>query len=415
MTEVAALGAVARFCGGGTPSKSQASFWNGDIPWVSPKDMWVDEVTTAEDKITAEAVRKSATNLVPTQSILCVVRSGILARKFPVALTGREVAINQDIKAIIPGKKLDARYLFYFLRASEPGILASVTTGATVHRVGTDALKALEIPLPPLEEQRRIVALLDEVFAAIAIATANAEKNLANAHELFDSELNTTFGKAHPDWRRCLLSDLMDITHGFAFKGEDFEASDDETKPIVLTPGNYTENAEISYSPRNTKRLVHGAPPSAFRFRAGDLTVVMTDLSSKMKILGRPAFVDDENILHNQRIGKVVFRDSSIEPRLIYYAMQTSASLSRIRDTATGTMVRHTAPKRILANRIAYPPNTGDQRVLVERLDGVRLQAKALRELQLAKIKTLAALKASLLHRAFTGELTATVSENIAA
>src|SRR5689334_24540076 len=146
--------------------------------------MWVDEVITAEDKITLEAVRASATNLVPPNSILCVVRSGILARKFPVAPTAREVAINQDIKAIIPSKKLDARYLYYFMKASEPSVLAGVTTGATVHRIGTDALRNLELPLPPLEAQRRIVAALDEAFAAIAIATANTEKNLANVREL---------------------------------------------------------------------------------------------------------------------------------------------------------------------------------------------------------------------------------------
>lgn len=405
--EVAALGAVARFYGGGTPSKSQASFWNGDIPWVSPKDMWVDEITTAEDKITAEAIRKSATNLVPTNSILCVVRSGILARKFPVALTSREVAINQDIKAIVPGKKLDARYLFYFLRASEPSILASVTTGATVHRVGTDALKALKIPLPPIEEQRRIVAVLDEAFAAISTATANAEKNLANARELFQAELDASFAKLHPGWRQGNLADLIDITHGFAFKGNDFVSSDDGTKPIVLTPGNYTEDAELVFGSRNTKRLINGDTPPAFTFNPGDLTVVMTDLSSKMKILGRPAFIETANVLHNQRIGRVVFREKHVHPRLIYYSMQTSTSLSRIRNTATGTMVRHTAPKRILANTIFYPADRNEQKALVERLDVIRSEAKALQVIQNAKMHKLSALKQSLLERAFIGELRA--------
>lgn len=299
---------------------------------------------------------------------------------------------------------------------SKQAEIYGLSRGTAQRNLDVPLFRALPISFPQsLEEQQRIVAVLDEAFAAIATATANAEKNLANARELFVSELNATFSTVHPGWRQGCLSDLMDVTHGFAFKGEDFESSDDDAKPVVLTPGNYTEDAEIVFSPRNTKRLIHGVPPPAFRFSAGDLTVVMTDLSSKMKILGRPAFVNGDNVLHNQRIGKVVFRDNSIEPRLVYYAMQTSTVLSRIRDTATGTMVRHTAPKRILANPITYPPDIGDQRALVERLDRVRSEANALRELQLAKIKTFTALKQSLLHRAFTGELTAALPETLAA
>lgn len=191
--DTVALANVVRFFGGGTPSKSNAAYWSGDIPWVSPKDMWVDQVVTAEDKITAEAVRASATNLVPANALLCVVRSGILARKFPVAITGREVAINQDIKALVPAKELDPRYLFYFLKASEPTVLAAVTTGATVHRISTDFLKALEIPIPSLEEQQRIVAVLDGAFAAIATATANLNRQLGLVGDLKQSILGKAF------------------------------------------------------------------------------------------------------------------------------------------------------------------------------------------------------------------------------
>src|SRR5689334_6780235 len=91
---------VARFVGGGTPDKSTPEFWNGDIPWVSPKDMKTDEIFDTEDHITTEGLQSSATNLVQPGAALIVVRSGILRHSIPVAINRVPAAINQDMRAI---------------------------------------------------------------------------------------------------------------------------------------------------------------------------------------------------------------------------------------------------------------------------------------------------------------------------
>ncbi len=92
---------IGHWFGGGTPSKANPRFWTGGkIPWVSPKDMKSDLITDAKDHITVEAVAQSATNLVEEGSILIVVRSGILQHTLPVAVTQRQVTLNQDLKAI---------------------------------------------------------------------------------------------------------------------------------------------------------------------------------------------------------------------------------------------------------------------------------------------------------------------------
>lgn len=97
------LSSLGRWSGGGTPSKAQASFWkDGFLPWVSPKDMKVERIHDSEDHITEEAVRRSATKLIPSGSVLFVTRSGILAHTFPVAVTTVEVTVNQDLKAVTP-------------------------------------------------------------------------------------------------------------------------------------------------------------------------------------------------------------------------------------------------------------------------------------------------------------------------
>ena len=87
---------------GGTPSKSKPEYWNGDIPWFSPKDIKSFHLSNAVDHISREAVDNSATRLIPRNTILVVNRSGVLAHTLPVGIVQQESSFNQDIKAIIP-------------------------------------------------------------------------------------------------------------------------------------------------------------------------------------------------------------------------------------------------------------------------------------------------------------------------
>jgi type I restriction enzyme M protein len=101
---------------GGTPSKAEPSFWMGEIPWVSPKDMKADLIEDTEDHISDTAVEESATKLIPAGSVVCVVRSGILKHSFPVSLLGRDMCINQDLVAFRPKTNaITSKFLFYIL------------------------------------------------------------------------------------------------------------------------------------------------------------------------------------------------------------------------------------------------------------------------------------------------------------
>jgi type I restriction enzyme S subunit len=111
------LGACLTLKSGGTPSKACNDYWGGDIPWVSCKDMKVDRIHDAEDHLTALGV-ENGTRLVPANTILFVVRGMILARDFPVAMTKRTVAFNQDLKAAEPADFIDTEFLFHWFRAN---------------------------------------------------------------------------------------------------------------------------------------------------------------------------------------------------------------------------------------------------------------------------------------------------------
>jgi type I restriction enzyme M protein len=153
---------LASILSGGTPSKANAEYWRGSIPWVSPKDMKTDLICDTEDHISQKAVDDSAVNIVPEGSILCVVRSGILARSFPIALTARPVAFNQDISALVAkDERVLPEFIFHMLKSKESEILElGVKKGGTVHSLRRRFLHDLEIPLPPILEQERLVAEL---------------------------------------------------------------------------------------------------------------------------------------------------------------------------------------------------------------------------------------------------------------
>jgi type I restriction enzyme S subunit len=173
---------VGRWFGRGTPSKANPHFWTGGkIPWVSPKDMKRDLITDAQDHITEDAIAQSATNLVEAGSVLIVVLSGILQHTLPVAVAQREVALNQDLKAVKPLENVRSDYLAMALKAFEREILHTCTkTGTTVQSLELPLFLRFTIPVAPLPEQRRIVAEIEKQFTRLEAGVAALKRVQAN-------------------------------------------------------------------------------------------------------------------------------------------------------------------------------------------------------------------------------------------
>ncbi|WP_417607187.1 restriction endonuclease subunit S [Primorskyibacter flagellatus] len=209
MTELPATWANAKFSdfgtwiGGGTPSKANPRFWNGPIPWVSPKDMKTKVIRKAIDGITEEAVENSAAKLVPAGSVLIVTRSGILAHTLPIAVTAVESTLNQDLKALALPDGIGSEYIAWGMRAFEQRILDKCRKGGTtVHSIEMPRLASFELPIAPTNEQRRIVekieAMFDEIDAGIqSLHTARTTLGLYR-----QSLLKSAFeGRLTADWR----------------------------------------------------------------------------------------------------------------------------------------------------------------------------------------------------------------------
>lgn len=445
--EQTTLGEVVSFRGGGTPSTEKPSYWNGDIPWVSPKDMKSSEVGDSIDKITPDAIENSAASLIPKDAILIVVRSGILARTVPVGITTRPLAVNQDIKALCPNKDIDPRYLHYFLQASEPNILKLVTRGATVHRLSTDSLKALKFLKPSLPEQQRIVAVLDKIFAVLATSTANGENNLQNARDLFESYLHSVFdqtkqlsfktgdAKATAGWQAAPDDANATRTGGRAATTRHIEG---KRSLCVGMPKSEARSGWAWHSLDSLARMESGHTPSRRHpeYWGGDVPWI--GIRDAKASHGREIF---ETLEHTNKLGLenssarllpaqtvCLSRTASVGyvtvmgrpmatsqdfvnwvcsgglfPRFLMYLFLAQGD--EIFKFSSGAVHQTIYFPEAKAFHICQP-SVDEQHQIVETLDALREQAEKLERVYECKIANLAEMKQAILQKAFSGELT---------
>ena len=149
-----------------TPSMGRSEYWHGEIVWLSPKDIKADELFDSELKISSRGLEETNLNLYPPGSLFIVARSGILKRQFPVAINRVPAAANQDMKVLVPFLQGHERYLQVMFRGLTTFLLKSlVKTGTTVQSLKYDEFEQQPFPLPPLSEQHKIVAKVDELMA----------------------------------------------------------------------------------------------------------------------------------------------------------------------------------------------------------------------------------------------------------
>lgn len=203
------IGDCTKLLSGNTPSKENPNYWSGDFPWVTVKDMktpWLHKTG-----LTLTPSGKAAASVAPANSVLVVTRGMALLKDLPISLAMRDVAFNQDIKAIVPKDYLDARFFAYQLQSKKHVVLGLVdTAGHGTGKLDTDQLKSVDVVLPPLPEQRRIAHILFTWDEAIVIA----ERLLVSAHEqstvLADVLLSgRRRGGHHPPWEPKPISQMI--------------------------------------------------------------------------------------------------------------------------------------------------------------------------------------------------------------
>lgn len=309
-----ALSDLGTWFGGTTPQKSNPAYWlNGKIPWVSPKDMKVDVITDAEDKLTERAIEEGRAQTFPRGTVLIVTRSGILQHTVPVAVTEVEVAVNQDIKALLPAPGIHPQFVAAQLRWRTSELLAlAAKAGTTVDSLDFRRLQSFKVRVAPANEQRRIADRLGKLRSGIARVRLQLDKARALAARARETvaDLAST-GQLTLEWRDeadapvAIQVDVRDlvtvpIRTGLSIRGKT-EPPGVRALRLSALRGSIVDLGDVRYLPLN--------PSQAERFELRESDVLISRGSGTKALVGRAS--------HVPRLDqKTIFPDTAFRLRL---------------------------------------------------------------------------------------------------
>lgn len=362
------LAEVCNVVNGGTPKTDVQVYWGGSHLWITPAEMGKrlsPYVGDTERKITDLGLRDSSAQMLPPNSV-------ILSSRAPIGhlvINTKLMSTNQGCKGLVPGEQIHHKFLYYYLN-SIVDLLNSLGTGATFKELSGSKLKEVLIPFPPFPEQKRIVAILDEAFDAIAKAKINAERNLTNARELFDSYLNAVGENKEQ------LGNLVDITTG---KLDANAAKKDGEYPFftcsreIYSIDKYAFDCEAILLAGNNAVGDFNVKHYKGKFNAYQRTYVIT-VNAKQRVLYR----------------------------YLYFQMLKSLKVFKAQSVGAGTKFLKLGMIKELQINL---PSLLEQKDVVAKLDGISSEAKKLETIYQTKLADLEELKKSILQKAFNGEL----------
>ncbi len=309
---------------------------------------------------------------------------------------------STEIFPIKPHPELTREYLLYWLLGDATCDRINATcTGARMPRADMNEVLSFEFPLPPLPEQQRIVGILDEAFEGIATAKANAEKNLQNARALFESHLQSVFTQRGPGWVETSLGKEIDLLAGFAFKSSQYTTSD---KSVRLLRGDNIVQGSLRWDDVKKWPSTDTEDYERYQLCAGDVVVAMDRPWVKAGLKRALIICDDLPCLLVQRTARLRGL-SNLDNRFLVYLIGSAAFANHILGVQTGIGVPHISSQQIKDFQFLKPPRK-DQIHIADNVDSLREETQRLESIYQQKLDALEALKKSLLHQAFTGQLT---------
>ncbi|HXH54357.1 MAG TPA: restriction endonuclease subunit S [Gammaproteobacteria bacterium] len=388
---------------GTTPKTAEKNNYGDFIPFIKPAniDIYNDgKVRYDNDGLSEKGLR--AGRKMVEGSILMVCIGATIGK---VGYVDRDVSCNQQVNSLSVSKEFFPKFFYYAL--STPSFYQQVmknSAQATLPIINKKKWECLTVKYPKsLPEQQRIVAILDEAFAAIANAKANAEQNLQNAKELFESYLQRVFENKDADWEEKKLIEVCELNP------RKKEARDKlkETDYVTFLP---MEDLGV------LNKEIHGVKERQLKDVAGSYTYFSENDVLLAKIT--PCFENGKigigrNLINGVGFGSseyIVFRTKgNIKPEFLYYFL----SRNQIRDEGKKYMSGAVGHKRVSKEwienyRIPFPKSLKAQRAITQKLDYLSLEIKKLKVVYQSKIRNLEELKKSILQKAFSGELTKT-------
>ena len=381
---------------GKTPYRGDKSFWDTgketNNVWLSIADMLHtngDVVSDSKEYITDKAAKVSK-----------IVEKGTLLLSFKLTLgrlafSGKDLFTNEAIAALtIKNEKvIDKYFLYQFLSlydwdaASEGDVKVK---GKTLNKA---KLKEIEVHFPKsLPEQQRIVAILDEAFAAIAKAKANAQQNLKNAKELFESYLQGVFENKGEGWEEKTLGEIADVEYGYTDK------STEEGHYRYVRITDIDKNGELILEDK--KYIKYSKEAEGFLIQNNDLLMARTGATFAKVLL----YNGDEPSVFASYLIRIKFKEK-IENVLYWHFTKTKDYWEQANSLQSGAAQPHFNGAAVKQVIFSYPKSTKEQKVLIGKFETLSTETKKLETIYQQKINDLEELKKSVLQKAFSGEL----------
>lgn len=400
-----ALRDIGRWYGGGTPSKSNDAFWRaGSVPWLSPKDMGAATLTATQDLISTAAVVASAVHLVPPVSIAVVVRSGILQRKLPVALVPFETTLNQDMKAVVPHDGIDPRWVAWGLRAFERDLLrAARKAGTTVASIEMSRFFAFELPVPPLEQQMRILALLEDDLSRLDAAERYAKAGATRLRSLAEAAFNSRLAALD-----IVERPMVDLLEAPLSNGRSVPTRDGGFPVLRLTA---LKEAGVDLGERKGGDWTR-ADAARYLVKKGDFLIARGNGS--LRLVGRGSLVrhDPEEVAYPDTAIKAKVSSRIMDSEFLDLAWNSRRTRRQLEGMArTSAGIYKLNQKQLEGVRLPVPP-LRDQTKLVTELTIVRNLSRSTNQAVERALLQARALRRALLSAAFAGQLTSRSSDD---
>ncbi|KLU05880.1 Type I restriction-modification system, specificity subunit S [Rhodopirellula islandica] len=383
---------IVTISGGGTPSKAKPEYFTGKIPWVSPKDMKFWDIVDSQDHITEEAIKNSTAKLIAPGAILVVIRSGVLKHSFPIGINKVPVAINQDLKALTCSDQVDATYLARFLQSNARNLLTNVR-GTTADNIPTESLRQIQVPLPPLSEQKRIAEILDRAEAL----RAKRRAALALLDELTQSIFLDMFGDPihnEKGWQCATLAEIAQFENGD--RSSNYPSGDDiKTEGVLFLSTKNIVDRQLEL--RDAVFITHEKFKSLSRGKLKPMDLIITLRGT----LGSCCLFDsdyDTGFINAQMM--IIRPRESALPRFLHAMLTTKQAKDQFKRIGHGGAVPQLTATQLSKLVFALPP-VDLQKAFCERLHSSE-ELIAKHETSLGELDQLFA---SLQHRAFRGEL----------
>jgi restriction endonuclease S subunit len=390
--QIKSLSEITEIIGGGTPKTNNSAYWNGDIVWLSPTDLPkigdIVNVSDSKHKITKLGLEKSSAQLLPKGSIVFSSRASI----GKIGIADIELCTNQGFANFICNANVYNKFLAYALKKYTPEITA-LSNSTTFAEVSKSSLKSFSIPVPSRQEQRRIVAKLDSLFARIDRAVALVEQNIANAQHLMASVLNGVFESL---MGQNGIKPVQELSHNiqYGFTGKTSEQG--SFKYLRITD---IQNSKVDWS-STPFAVIAEHEARKYLLQKGDIVFARTGATTGKSYL----FVDKVPSIFASYLIRVVVKQDLILPEFLYLFFQSPNYWKQVMGKVVGAAQPNVNGQKLAEVSLPVPTIT-KQTETIHYLAFVQERQRFVVELQQKRLLELTALKSSLLDTAFKGEI----------